>query len=303
MSEVSAQVVNQLELWGAGGFGAIIGWYVYYINRYRKGDVQFSDITTLIGAVGGAAVLALFPAGTALFGAYGVGLFAGFFGYFLVLAILVKVSPNFNVDFFLDGRRKKPSGDDYIPGADEPGGGQHPMLRGKESPTVIVIPPEALSARTFRRSTLADREITLVANVTSICIAEWPAGQFDCNAFVKAVAAKVGVTLTGDADAILSQVQGPGWTSYGTDGVAASNAAAAGKLVIAGMTSDELGDDHGHVVVVVAPTGPLGHDKYPYAYWGSLNSAIRSDGGIGTTLNFSFNKTDRDKVRYASFNI
>ena len=32
-----------LQLWGAGLFGLLIGWYVYYINRYRKGDVQLND--------------------------------------------------------------------------------------------------------------------------------------------------------------------------------------------------------------------------------------------------------------------
>ena len=39
---------HSLPYLGAAGFGAIIGWYVYYINRYRKGDVQFSDLTTLV---------------------------------------------------------------------------------------------------------------------------------------------------------------------------------------------------------------------------------------------------------------
>ena len=93
-----------LQLLGAGGFGALIGWYVYYINRWRKDDVQLSDIVTLIGAIGGAAVLALFPAKTDLFGAYGIGLFAGFFTYFLVLIILVNRAPGFDAAWFLDGR-------------------------------------------------------------------------------------------------------------------------------------------------------------------------------------------------------
>ena len=104
-----------IQTLGAGGFGALIGWYVYYINRYRRGDVQVSDIVTLIGAIGGAAVLALFPAKSDLFGAYGIGLFSGFFGYFLVLIILVGVSKNFDVDYFLDGRRKKVAPDSFIP--------------------------------------------------------------------------------------------------------------------------------------------------------------------------------------------
>ncbi len=48
------------------------------------------------------------PAKSVLFGAYGIGLFIGFFGYFIVLVVLVTISGNFGVDFFLDGRRKAP---------------------------------------------------------------------------------------------------------------------------------------------------------------------------------------------------
>lgn len=97
-----------IQLLGAGGFGCLIGWYIYYINRYRTDDVQLSDLVTLIGAIGGSAVLKLFEQETDLFGAYGIGLFLGFFGYFLVLVFWVGRSPNFTADWFLDGRRKKP---------------------------------------------------------------------------------------------------------------------------------------------------------------------------------------------------
>lgn len=106
-----------VELLGAAAFGALIGWYVYYINRYRKSDVQFSDLTTIIGILGGAAVLNLFPSATSLFGAYGIGLFVGFFGYFLSLLLLIRSSDNFNADFLLDGRRRELTGTGfYIPG-------------------------------------------------------------------------------------------------------------------------------------------------------------------------------------------
>jgi len=111
MSETS----SNLQVLGAMGFGALIGWFVYYINRYRKGDVQWSDLTTLIGILGGGAVLALFPEQTDLFGAYGIGLFIGFFGYFFFLMLWVRISKNFNADWFLDGRRRKPSGSFEIP--------------------------------------------------------------------------------------------------------------------------------------------------------------------------------------------
>lgn len=122
-AQTGAQTATALQLWGAGAFGVIIGWFVYYINRYRKGDVQLSDLVTLIGVLGGGAILALFPAKSDLFGAYGIGLAVGFFLYFLVLIFLVGLSKNFTVDWFLDGRRKKPEADFYIPGEVRPTGG------------------------------------------------------------------------------------------------------------------------------------------------------------------------------------
>jgi hypothetical protein len=43
-----------IETIGAGFFGAIIGWLIYYINRYCKEGAQFSDLTTVVGIIGGA---------------------------------------------------------------------------------------------------------------------------------------------------------------------------------------------------------------------------------------------------------
>ena len=106
---------STIQLWGAAGFGAVIGWFLYFINRYRTGEANFGDITTILGVVGGAGVLALFPQRSDLFGAYGVGLAIGFFGYFFILGGLVSLSKNFDVDFFLDGRRKAPTSDYLIP--------------------------------------------------------------------------------------------------------------------------------------------------------------------------------------------
>jgi hypothetical protein len=93
---------------GAFAFGVVIGWFTYFTNRYRTGGVQFSDITTLVGVIGGGAVTALFGDGkSALFGAYGLGLAAGFFAYFAVLVAMVQKSDGvFTWTWFLDGRRK-----------------------------------------------------------------------------------------------------------------------------------------------------------------------------------------------------
>lgn len=101
-----------LELLGAGAFGAVLGWNLYFVNRYRTDRMGVNDLASLVGVVGGGAVLALFPAGTALFGAYGVGLLAGFLAYLGVLLLMVRKSENFGVDWFLDGRRKRIADDE-----------------------------------------------------------------------------------------------------------------------------------------------------------------------------------------------
>ena len=106
---------STLQLIGAGCFGLILGWYLYFINRYRSGPVDFGDITSILTAIGGAGVLALFPSGSDLFGAYGVGLALGFFLYYAILSTMVARSPNFDSDFFLDGRRTRPVEPFYIP--------------------------------------------------------------------------------------------------------------------------------------------------------------------------------------------
>ncbi|HNP88599.1 MAG TPA: hypothetical protein PKK78_20855 [Kouleothrix sp.] len=109
------QVARVIQLLGALAFGIIIGWRVYFTDRYRTAAVDFSDIATVIGIIGGGAILALFQAGTDLFGAYGIGLAIGFFAYHIRLARLVRRSPNFDEDFFIDGRRKKVSDQEFIP--------------------------------------------------------------------------------------------------------------------------------------------------------------------------------------------
>ncbi|OJF11144.1 hypothetical protein [Couchioplanes caeruleus] len=92
--------------WGAFFFGVVIGWNTYFVNRYR-GSVKLLDLLSLVGAVGGGAILALFPEQTTLFAAYGIGLFAGFATYFLLLVvfILTQRKKGWTLAYFLDGRR------------------------------------------------------------------------------------------------------------------------------------------------------------------------------------------------------
>jgi len=103
--------VTMLE-WGAFAFGAVIGWFTYVVNRYRA-EVKLADVATIVGALGGGAVLALFPEQSTLFAAYGLGLAAGFFGYFVILVLLVLSQKGWTMAWFLDGRR--PPLEDSLP--------------------------------------------------------------------------------------------------------------------------------------------------------------------------------------------
>jgi hypothetical protein len=72
-----------IEGWGALCFGLVIGWITYRTLRRKEGSSSLSDIATVVGAVGGAAVLAIFKS-EKLFGAYSIGLAIGFFLYFII---------------------------------------------------------------------------------------------------------------------------------------------------------------------------------------------------------------------------
>jgi hypothetical protein len=79
---------------GAFLFGAVVGWVTYFTIRYSA-KLALSDIATVIGAIGGAAVLGLFPAQSSLFAAYGIGLGIGFFTYVLILIIATVLTKGF----------------------------------------------------------------------------------------------------------------------------------------------------------------------------------------------------------------
>lgn len=72
---------------GALCFGLVIGWVTYRTLRRKEGASAVSDIATVVGAVGGAAVTALFEEGR-IFGMYCIGLAVGFFGYLIVAIAL-----------------------------------------------------------------------------------------------------------------------------------------------------------------------------------------------------------------------
>ena len=132
--------------------------------------------------------------------------------------------------------------------------------------------------------------------VIDACEACYDANVGDCSGFAHAVAGRLDVTLAGIADQIVDTLRtSPDWTPL-ANGVAAALAAKGGaNLVIAGLKGEEQAaqNRHGHVVVVV--DGPLAHDAYPTAYWGSLGGQP----GKNQTLNHAWTAEDRDRISYA----
>lgn len=76
---------------GALCFGIVVGWITYRTLRRTGETVALSNIATVIGAVGGAAVTGLFSTPD-LFAWYSIGLFAGFFGYLILAHTVFKDS-------------------------------------------------------------------------------------------------------------------------------------------------------------------------------------------------------------------
>jgi uncharacterized membrane protein YeaQ/YmgE (transglycosylase-associated protein family) len=81
-----------VDLIGALCFGLIIGWVTYRTLRRQGETVALSNIASVIAAIGGGAITALFKSPD-LFGWYSIGLFVGFFGYLALANTLFKNTP------------------------------------------------------------------------------------------------------------------------------------------------------------------------------------------------------------------
>ena len=78
---------------GGIAFGLVVGWVTYGILR-RADRKALSDITTVIGALGGAVVTGLFQPGTGAFAGYCIGLAVGFFGYLIFYMANKETAPD-----------------------------------------------------------------------------------------------------------------------------------------------------------------------------------------------------------------
>jgi hypothetical protein len=133
-----------------------------------------------------------------------------------------------------------------------------------------------------------------------------PIPKEDCNCYIKNACRQFVTALpfdtpAFDADAIIGELArtGSGWNSVGTDPDAAAAAANAGNVVVAGLTSNELGENNGHVALVVIGTeysGTWGRDL-PRCVAGAINPVARvKDRGV----QFSFPAKKAMEIRYFS---
>jgi NhaP-type Na+/H+ or K+/H+ antiporter len=76
---------------GAVCFGLVVGWVTYRTLRRTEDQVGMSDIASVVAAVGGGAVAAVFDS-ERLFGLYAIGLALGFFAYLVLGHTLLKNS-------------------------------------------------------------------------------------------------------------------------------------------------------------------------------------------------------------------
>jgi hypothetical protein len=79
---------SPLEHFGALCFGLVIGYLTYRVLVRTTDKAAITDLTAVVGAVGGAAVTGLFDPGTALFAMYSIGLAVGMLVYAVVFAAL-----------------------------------------------------------------------------------------------------------------------------------------------------------------------------------------------------------------------
>lgn len=303
------------KIWGALAFGLVVGWNVYFVNRYRRGDISFGDLATLLGVLGGAAVLSLFPSNTDLFGAYGLGLGLGFFAYFAVLVTMVKVSPNFDSDWFLDGRRKDPAagfgyGTDVRPTLAPMAIDPTRLAQAPGAAAVTVNfhgnhPAEASMNRSAGQLETLSAPNPDAMRVQRACAEAWsqagPDGPFRdaSDRYTIEVARRLGLGFAGSVDQILDSIAGSASWRTLRDATAAREAAVQGKFVIAGVRSNggALPKTEGQLAVVTG--GPMDAGGWaPSGYWGSSDPSVAALGGSGAPISSCFRAGSKDPIVY-----
>jgi hypothetical protein len=117
---------------------------------------------------------------------------------------------------------------------------------------------------------------------------KWDDYDDDCSGFVKAVCNDLGITLTGQANDIVDQIQRAPWLPL-EDGKAAQDKANEGRFVLAGLKDTP----NGHVAIITP--GSLHRGRYPTGYWGKLHGVGRKNASIS----LAWTEDDLDDVIYA----
>jgi hypothetical protein len=84
---------------------------------------------------------------------------------------------------------------------------------------------------------MAGASIITADDIIAFCKKEWEANKSDCSGFVKAVANDLGITLDGQANDIMDDLDGT-WLEL-KDGPAAAISASLGKFVIGGGSTSQ----------------------------------------------------------------
>jgi len=114
------------------------------------------------------------------------------------------------------------------------------------------------------------------SRIIAACTKHWPGQTHDCSGFVRAVAADLGVTLTGQANQIYDQIHQRPWTAIGTGNnttAVAGLSAAEGNFVVGASR----GADNGHVAIIVDyqnafASYPADERNTAIGFWGSMRS-------------------------------
>ena len=117
------QFITWLSLVGSLCFGVVLGWVTSRtLRRVKLGGL--SDIATILGIIGGAAVTALFRRETGDFGAYCIGLMIGFFLYLIIAIKMIPPEDRKSIsDWLGSDPPPRPSN-----AADDPFGGSGPPV-------------------------------------------------------------------------------------------------------------------------------------------------------------------------------
>ena len=86
--------------YGAFGLGIVLGWNLYFINRYRnRTTIGLADFAVILTSITGAALVTFLDHSQRSLGYYGVGLSVGFLLYFLTLVVFSMCSKDEETKF------------------------------------------------------------------------------------------------------------------------------------------------------------------------------------------------------------